>query len=75
MNETVSCYEELVACGLRNYTIPIDYSIPNTVKEQSNRLQIVVIPNREEIDVWFKSSNLKTAPEIFSNSYRINIEN
>jgi hypothetical protein len=32
-------------------------------------------PNREEIDVGFKSWNLTTTPEIFSNSYRMNIEN
>ena len=63
--------------SLRNDTVPVnfEYSIPNTGKEQSNRLQIVVNPNREEIDIGFKSWNLKTTPEIFSNSYRINIEN
>src|SRR5215469_9216767 len=62
--------------SLRNDTVPVnfEYSIPNTGKEQSNRLQIVVNPNREEIDIGFKSWNLIT-PEIFSNSYRINIEN
>jgi hypothetical protein len=61
--------------SLRNYTIHIDfeYSIPNTEKEQPNRLQIVVNPNREEINISFKSWN-SPEPEIFSNSYRINIE-
>jgi hypothetical protein len=61
---------------LRNDTVPVnfEYSIPNTENQQSNRLQIVVNPNREEINVGFKSWNL-TTPEIFSNSYRINIEN
>jgi glycogen debranching enzyme len=62
---------------LRNNAIPVnfEYNIPNTEKEQSNRLQIVVNPNREEIDIAFKSWSLNTVPEIFSNSYRINIEN
>jgi predicted glycogen debranching enzyme len=63
--------------SLRNYMIPInfEYSIPNAEKEQSNRLQIVVNPNREEIDISFKSWNLKTTPVCVSNSYRTNIEN
>jgi hypothetical protein len=63
--------------SLRYDTVPVnfEYSIPNTGKDQSNRLKIVVNPNREEIDIGFKSWNSKTTPEIFSNSYRINIEN
>ncbi|MGA8081862.1 MAG: amylo-alpha-1,6-glucosidase [Candidatus Nitrosopolaris sp.] len=63
--------------SLRNNTVPVnfEYSIPNTTKEgESNRLQIVVDSNREEIDIGFKSWNLKTTPEIFSNSYAINIK-
>ena len=63
--------------SLRYDTVPVnfEYSIPNTENQQSNRLKIVVNPNREEIDIGFKSWNSKTTPEIFSNSYRINIEN
>ena len=62
--------------SLRNDTVPVnfEYSIPNTENQQSNRLKIVVNPNSEEINIAFKSWNLKTTPEIFSNSYAINIK-
>lgn len=63
--------------SLRNNTVPVnfEYSIPNTTGEGGpNRLQIVVDSNREEIDIAFKSWNLKTTPEIFSKSYAINIQ-
>jgi predicted glycogen debranching enzyme len=70
-------FEPQIPDSLRNSTVPVnfEYSIPNATKEGGlNRLQIVVDSNREEIDISFKSWNLKTTPEIFSKSYAINIQ-
>ena len=63
--------------SLRNNAVPVnfEYSIPNTTKEEgTNRLQIAVDPNREEIEIGFRTWNLKTTPEIFSNTYAINFQ-
>lgn len=62
--------------SLRNNASPVkfEYNLPDIKKEGANRLLIVVDSNREEIDIGFKNWSLNTVPEIFSNSYAINIQ-
>ncbi|HET7147809.1 MAG TPA: amylo-alpha-1,6-glucosidase [Candidatus Nitrosopolaris sp.] len=69
-------FEPQIPESLRNNAVPVDFefSIPNTTSEDgANRLQVAVDANREKIEIAFRDWNLKTTPEIFSNTYAITI--
>jgi hypothetical protein len=55
--------------------VPINFEHNIHTLEGTRRFQIVVEPNREKISIIFKNNDVKIEPEIFSNSYSVEIEN
>jgi hypothetical protein len=67
-------FEPHIPESLRYNSLPIDFEhqIPST--EGMQRLKIVVNPSSEKISVIYRNADSKLQPEIFSNSYFLNIE-
>ena len=68
-------FEPQIPESLRNNAVPINFEHNIDTIEGTRRFQIVVDPNREKISIIFKNSGVKIEPEIFSNSYSVEIEN
>ena len=68
-------FEPQIPESLRNNAVPINFEHNIDTLEGTRRFQIVVDPNREKISIIFKNSGVKIEPEIFSNSYSVEIEN
>ena len=68
-------FEPQIPESLRNNAVPINFEHNIQTLEGTRRFQIVVDPNREKISIIFKNSDVKIEPEIFSNSYSVEIEN
>jgi hypothetical protein len=67
-------FEPHIPESLRDNSLPInfEYQIPGIKGTQ--RFKIVVDPSSEKISVICRNADSKLRPEIFSNSYSINIE-
>ncbi|MFL6325655.1 MAG: hypothetical protein ACJ72C_12995, partial [Nitrososphaeraceae archaeon] len=67
-------FEPHIPESLRDNSLPINFEhqIPST--EGTQRFKIVVDPSSEKISVIYRNADSKLRPEIFSNSYSINIE-
>jgi len=68
-------FEPQIPESLRNNSVPINFEHNIHTLEGTRRFQIVVEPNREKISIIFKNNDVKIEPEIFSNSYSVEIEN
>jgi glycogen debranching enzyme len=60
--------------SLRDNSLPINFEHQISRVDGIQRLKIVVNPSNEKISVIYNNPNSKLRPEIFSNSYSLNIE-
>jgi glycogen debranching enzyme len=68
-------FEPHIPESLRHNSLPLNFEHHFHIGQQSQRCRIIVDPNREKISIiMLKKEQIDKAPEIFSNSYSINIE-
>ena len=68
-------FEPHIPESLRNNSLPVNFEHNIHTMQQPQRYRITVDPNREEISIIIHNrEQIDKAPEIFSNSYSINIE-
>jgi hypothetical protein len=60
--------------SLRDSSLPINFEHQISRIDGIQRLKIVVNPSSEKISVTCRNADSKLRPEIFSNSYSLNIE-
>jgi len=68
-------FEPRIPESLRNNSLPVNFEHNIQTLQQPQRYRITVDPNREKISIIIHNrEQIDKAPEIFSNSYSINIE-
>jgi hypothetical protein len=68
-------FEPHIPESLKNNSLPINFEHSIHTLQRPQRYRIIVDPNREKISIIMHNrEQIEKEPEIFSNSYSINIE-